>query len=300
MRRGFARAFTPPRGASALLLALALIAIPLASALAGGGPPPKRCPRETIHDYLAQTRAFPKLNRFPVGELPGRFGPAGLFTSPPPELPNIGQVLGPSFSFLGAGSRASLDLRLTFTLTRLSGRGRPQGNPVVKRVRLRSISASERTLGVRVSGRPALYRIEMEARDGSGRALGTYGQYSRVVRRKRDSRLLLGKRSLRPGDTTSIGIAELGTGFLVFRPHYSVEAFDGVGWAPTAIQARVPSDLEIPLADSGTAAVCSKLAIPAGTPPGRYRISQPVEHRWGVPRPSPIHTVLSTEFEVTQ
>jgi len=32
----------------------------------------------------------------------------------------------------------------------------------------------------------------MQARDGSGQSLGSYGQYSRVVRRKRDSRLLLG------------------------------------------------------------------------------------------------------------
>jgi hypothetical protein len=275
------------------------LALP-AGALGGGGPPPKRCPQETVHDYLAQTRAFPELRQFPVGELPRRFGPLGLDTSPPPELPNTGQVLGPTFRWLGAGSRVALDLRLTFTLTRLDGRGRSVGLPVIRTVRLRGISgASEPTLGIGVPGRPALYRIEMQARDGSGRSLGTYGQYSRVVRRKRDSRLLLGMGSLRPGDTTSIGIAEFGTGFLVYRPHFRVEAFDGAGWIPTTIQARVPSDLEIPLADAGAAAVCAKLAIPAGTPPGRYRISQPVEHRWGVPRPEPVQSVLSTNFEVT-
>jgi hypothetical protein len=275
-----------------------LAAVP-ANAIAGGGPAPRECPQETVHDYLAPTRGLPKLRPFPVGELPRRFGPVGLDISPPLNLPNTAQVLGPTFRFLGAGSRVSLDLRLTFTLTRVNSRGRALGRPVVRHVRLRAISGStEPTLGVRVSGRPALYRIEMAARNASGRALGAYAQYSRVVRRRSDPRLLLGKRTLRPGEITSIGIAEFGTGFLVFKPRYTVEAFDGSGWIPAAIQARTPSNLLIPLADSGAAAVCSKLAIPAATAPGRYRISQPVEHRWGYPRPSPAHAVLSAEFEV--
>lgn len=276
-----------------------LITASPANALAGGGPPPRECRQETVHEYLAPTRGFPRLNPFPVGELPRRFGPLGLDMSPPLELPNTGQVLGPTFRFLGAARRVSLDLDLTITLTRLDGRGRALGKPAVRRTRLRSVTAStERTVGVRISGRPALYRIEMEARDGSGRMLGSYGQYVRVVRRKSDPRLLLGKSSLRPGETTSIGVAEFGTGFLVFKPSYSVEAFDGTGWVPTTIQARTPAAIFAPLADSGAVATCSKLPIPAGTPPGRYRLSQAVEHRWGVPRPQPVHTVLSAEFTV--
>jgi hypothetical protein len=110
--------------------------------------------------------------------------------------------------------------------------------------------------------------------------------------------LLLGKTTLRPGELTSIAIAEFGTGYLVFKPSYSVEAFDGTGWIPTAIQARTPANLLAPLAGSGSAAVCSKLPIPTGTPPGRYRLSQRVEHRWGAPRPQPLQTVLSAEFTV--
>jgi hypothetical protein len=288
--------FWPP-----IVAVMAVLAALPAGALAGGGPPPKLCPQETVRDYLAQTRAFPKLRPFPVGELPRRFGPPGFDTSPPLELPNTGQVLGPSFRYFGPGDRVSLDLDLTLILTRLNGRGHPLGRPAVKRVRLRSLSGSgERTVGLRISGRPALYRIVMEARNGAGRALGRYGQYIRVVRRRSDPRLLLGDYTLRPGETTEIGVAEFGTGFLVFTPHYSVEAFDGTNWAPTAIEARTPSNILGPLADSGTAVVCSKLAIPAATPPGRYRISQAVEHRWGVPRPGPVHSVLSAEFEVAQ
>jgi hypothetical protein len=237
---------------------------------------------------------------FPVGELPRSFGPLGLSMSPPAELPNTGQVLGPTLRFFGPAERASLDLDLTFTLTRLNGRGRALGRPRVKRVRLRSVPGlpKEPTFGVRISGRPALYRIEMEARNGSGRVLARYGQYSRIVRRRSDPRLLLGRTTLRPGETTSIGVAEFGTGYLVFNPGYTVETFDGAAWLPTGIQAQTPSNILGPLADSGASAVCSKLPIPAGTPPGRYRLSQPVEHRWGVPRPHPVRSVLRAEFEV--
>jgi hypothetical protein len=281
-----------------LIVAMLIAAFP-ASALAGGGPAPRECPQETVHDYLAPTRGFPRLKPFPIGELPRRFGPLGLDMSPPLELPNTAQVLGPTFRFFGAAGRVALDLDLTFTLTRLNHRGRALGKPAVKRTRLRSITAStERTVGVRISGRPALYRIEMEARNGSGRNHASYGQYVRVVRRNSDPRLLLGKPSLRPGEVTSIGVAEFGTGFLVFKPSYSVEAFDGTNWVPTTIQARTPAAIFAPLADSGAVATCSKLPIPAGTPPGRYRISQRVEHRWGFPRPQPVHTVLSAEFTV--
>lgn len=283
----------------AALVALVFAAFP-ANAIAGGGPPLRDCRQEVIHDYLAPTRGFPKLTPFPVGELPRRFGPLGLNISPPLELPNTPQVLGPTFRYIAAPPRVSLDLDLTFTLTRLNGRGRPLGRPRVKRVRLRSISTSqEPTLGVRISGRPALYRIEMLARKGSGRKLARYGQYVRVVHRTSNPHLLLGQGTLHPGETTSIGIAEFGTGYLVFRPHYTVEAFDGINWVPSTIRARTPEEIFVPIADSGGVTLCSKLPIPVGTAPGRYRISQPVEHRYGIPRPQATHPVLSAEFSVT-
>jgi hypothetical protein len=286
------------RRAAALILA-AFAAFP-ASAVAGGAEPPLRdCRQEVVHDYLAPTRGLPKLTPFPIGELPLRFG-EGLYTSPPLELPNTGQVLGPTFRFYGPEDRTSLDLDLTFTLTRLNGHGRARGRPVVKRTRLGGISGSnEPTLGVRISGRPALYRLEMEARNGAGRMLGAYGQYVRVVHRKSDPHLLLGNDTLRPGETTRIGIAEFGTGYLVFTPRYTIEAFDGLNWVPAAIEARTPENLFVPIADSGGITLCSKLPIPVGTPPGRYRISQPVEHRYGIPRPQETHPVLRAEFTVT-
>ncbi len=282
----------------AALVALALAVFP-ANAIAGGGPPLRDCRQEVIHDYLAPTRGFPKLHAFPVGELPRRFGPLGLDISPPLELPNTGQVLGPTFRFLSGQRRASLDLDLTFTLTRLNGRGRAIGKPRVKRRRLRSLTTSqEPTLGVRISGRPALYRIEMLARNGSGIVLDRYGQYVRVVHRKSNPQLLLGQETLHVGETTTIGVAEFGTGYLVFRPRYTIEAFDGVNWVPSTIRARTPEPIFVPIAESGGVTLCSKLPIPVGTPPGRYRISQPVEHRYGIPRPEATHPVLSTEFTV--
>jgi hypothetical protein len=282
----------------AALVALALAAFP-ASAVAGGGAPLRDCRQEVVHDYLAPTRGFPKLTPFPVGELPRRFGPLGLDMSPPLELPNTPQVLGPSFRYLSGHPRASLDLDLTFTLTRLNARGRAIGKPRVKRTKLRSLTTSqEPTLGVRISGRPALYRIEMLARNGSGRKLARYGQYVRVVHRKSNPHLLLGQGTLHPGETTSIGIAEFGTGYLVFNPRYTIEAFDGINWVPSTIKARTPEEIFVPIADSGGVTLCSKLPIPAGTAPGRYRISQPVEHRYGIPRPQETHPVLRAEFTV--
>ena len=253
-----------------------------------------------VHDYLASARGLKKLNRPKVGELPPRFGPDGLEIREPSELLNAGQLLAYTIKYERNEETAHLDWNLTATLTRIDKSGRALGKPIVRRTRLtRIVGFADREVGITVSGRPALYRFELKVRDASAaRFLGNYGEYVRVVRRRSDPRLLLGKNPLRAGETTSIGVAEFGTGFLVFQPEYSVEAFDGVNWVPTAIQARTPDNLDIPVADSGAVAVCSKLPIPPGTAPGRYRLSQPVEHRWGIPRPAPAHLVLSAEFTV--
>ena len=180
---------------------------------------------------------------------------------------------------------AHIDWNMTTTLTRINNRGRALGRPVVKRTRLTKVFGfHDREVGIRVSNRPAFYRLELKIRDASrARFLASYGVYVRVVRRKSDPRLLLGPPTLRAGETASIGIAEFGTGFLVFEPDYSVEAFDGVNWVPTAIQASTPPNFFSLVADSGLVVNCSKLPIPPGTAPGRYRMNEPVDTPLGGP-----------------
>ena len=254
-----------------------------------------------VHDYLAPISGLKRLNGPKFGELPKRFGPDGLEIREPGQLANSGRLLAYTVMYERNEETAHIDWNMTTTLTRINNRGRALGRPVVKRTRLTKVFGfHDREVGIRVSNRPAFYRLELKIRDASrARFLASYGVYVRVVRRKSDPRLLLGPPTLRPGETASIGIAEFGTGFLVFEPDYSVEAFDGVNWVPTAIQASTPSNFFSLLADSGRVVNCSKLPIPAGTAPGLYRLNEPVIHRWGVPRNHTDRPVLSTEFTVT-
>ena len=194
--------------------------------------------------------------------MPKRFGPDGLEILEPGQLANSGGLLAYTVMYERNEETAHIDWNMTTTLTRINNRGRALGRPVVKRTRLTKVFGfHDREVGIRVSNRPAFYRLELKIRDASrARFLASYGVYVRVVRRKSDPRLLLGPPTLRAGETASIGIAEFGTGFLVFEPDYSVEAFDGVNWVPTTIQASTRAQFLFP---------CCRLG------PGRHLLEAP-------------------------
>ena len=163
---------------------------------------------------------------------------------------------------------------MTATLTRINNRGRALGRPVIKRTRLtRVFGFHDREVGIRVSNRPRLLSPRAEIRDASrARFLASYGSTSassvgRATPPAARAADAAGGRRPRSGSPNSA------PAYLVFDPDYSVEAFDGVNWVPTAIR-RARRPIFPLLADSGGVS-CSKLPIPAGTAPGRYRISEP-------------------------
>ena len=285
----------------AALVALALAAFP-ASAAAGGGPPLRQCPHEVVHDYLAPISGLKQLNGPKFGELPKRFGPDGL------EHPRAGTT-----GELRRAPRLHGDVRAKRRdrTHRLEPDHDPdpdqQPGPGARQARRQADPADQ---GLRLprprSGDPGLEPTGLlSPRAENPRCLQgpiprqLWQSTSASCAGRATPACCSGRRRCGPGETASIGIAEFGTGFLVFEPDYSVEAFDGVNWVPTAIQASTPPNFFSLVADSGLVVNCSKLPIPPGTAPGLYRLSEPVIHRWGVPRNHTDRPVLSTEFTVT-
>ena len=281
-----AEAAAAPRMRRAALVALALAVIPGERDRGRRPAAARRAAHEVVHDYLAPiSAAFRSCMRFPVGELPRRFGPLGLDISPPLELPNTGQVLGPTFRFLSGQRRASLDLDLTFTLTRLNGRGRAIGKPRVKRRRLRSLTTSqEPTLGVRISGRPALYRIEMLARNGSGTVLDRYGAVRprRAIARATPAccsgrRRSTSARRPRSGSPNSAPASSSSNRTTRSRPSTA-----STGCRPRSRRAPRPTSLR-PDRRLRRGHQLLEAPDPTGTAPGLYRLSEPVDTPLGSP-----------------
>lgn len=276
------------RRALAALLAgvLAFVPAPAAALALGGGRLPE-CRHEVARDYLAPFRGLPKLGAPPF-ELPRRFGPPGLELRPPENLLNHARFDGYTLKFAMAHKVARVDWVLTASLVRIDRHGRALGRPAAKRRRLRRVAGlSEHRIGFKLAGPPALYRIELEVRDGaSGKPLGRYGEYVRVARRRLDAHVVVAPPLLRAGETAAVGVAEYGTGLIDFiHTRYSVEVLDGSAWAPTPIEVHTPSQIFGLYAADGELTYCSTISIPPGTAPGRYRVVAPAEHTWGIPAP---------------
>jgi hypothetical protein len=285
-------------GAFAVLLAAALaFCLAPATALALGGGQLPECQHGVVRDYLSPFRGLPKLPN-PAFELPRRFGPPGLELRQPENLLNHGRFDGYTVEFLPPDG-ARIDWRMTATLSRIDAAGRAIGAPLRRRRRLRFVKA-DRSIGFVLPGKPALYRIELGIRDGaSGKPLGSYGEYVRVVRRRLDPHVVLAPPVLKAGETAAVGVAEYGTGLLDFiDTHYSVEVLDGSTWAETPIEVHTPSQDFGLYAAYGELTYCSTVSVPFGAAPGRYRVIGPVEHTWGVPAPHRFSLAIKGGFWV--
>ncbi|HEY6145150.1 MAG TPA: hypothetical protein VIV13_02660 [Solirubrobacterales bacterium] len=176
----------------------------------------------------------------------------------------------------GSASRR-LDWQVTSRLAKLDRRGRRVGplRTIEKHVkRLRAVD-----FDFEISGKPAIYRLEIVFENSEGERLARFGEYFRVLRPSLDVELVLDGTTFRRGDTVRASLLNRGVAILSFGLFKTIEYNDGAAWTTPPVpfpHGPVPAiGLVI---GPGVKASCWKTTIPTDAAPGVYRFATEVEH----------------------
>jgi len=153
-------------------------------------------------------------------------------------------------------------------------------------------------LSFSVSARPALYRVEILFENMSGKRLGRYGQYFRVVPIVRRARLGIESSAYHAGETVRARIENFGTTLVTFGVPYSVQRYDGSTWTKAPESPKGPWIMPLLLVQSGYAGGCFGFRTPESMAPGLYRIVKGVEYPAVNPDGHSSYATLTAEFEV--
>ena len=251
-------------------------------ARAAGLTEPGFCKGKIARDYLRPLRHMPVVRHLPrSGRLP--FGPRRLDVHPlGPRLQVGAGYIGYAFSDGANGQPRRLDWRISVRLLKMSPRGFAKGTPKVKRRYVGTVKNGEIDgLWFAVSEKPAFYRIDISFKAKSGKPLGTYSAYFRVVPLRFRVRLGASARIVRPGRVIYARVVNLGTQRAGYGTEFSIERFDGVGWSLDPASPMGPwRRLKVGLA-GGRAGDCMRFRVPVGQPAGRYRFSKKVSGNTG-------------------
>lgn len=171
-----------------------------------------------------------------------------------------------------------LDWTVETKLAKVNARGKVVANLGAKRRRVGSIQGSRIDEFLhRVSGRPAFYRVDISFyRIGTGRLLGAYSSYARVVRPKVDIRIVAETPTVLPGGLATANLVNLGTGAIQSAAYdygFSLEAFTGERWIPVPEnpqRGRVPKRMQILPAGAENRG-CLRYLVPINQAPGLFR-----------------------------
>jgi hypothetical protein len=278
----------------------ALAALAAGTFSAGAAKADPFCESRTVRNYMKPLEAMPKLPAAPLTDrLP--FGPRNVFFSRIGQGPLVigGDEIGFGLDYSEIATKPT-GRRLAWIVTAKLSRA-IAGNDweAIDSRQLRGLSfPSGHGLSFVVSGKPAIYRIEVVFRNGSGEKLGRYGQYFRVLRSTLDAQLTLDKRAFYPGEIVAPWLDNYGTEPLFYGLAYSIESFNGSGWERASI---APSGI-VPLiglwSGPGESASCWRFTVPADAPPGLYRFvwNGNVTRAGSIPQRRPL--TLTTEFEI--
>lgn len=280
-----------------LPLALALIAMPSGALAVAYEEPSPFCEGETVRDYLAPLKRMPALHPPPKDERIG-FGPRSvLFRRTPSLVVGKGSV-GYTLSLHWRAPSAHPRWEITTTLSKVDWQGRV--TETIDRTR-RLVLAISRKHSVEASfdvgGQPAVYRLAVVFQSKSGRKLGGYGFYSRVVPATKHTRLSLNSDTYAPETTVFGRLENFGTEPIFFGAPYVIERLEGSTWvrAPESPRAFI---LPLYFTEAGVTSRCSPFWI-RPTMSGRYRMAKGIEYgTWPPPRNGrPV--ILTAEFDVT-
>ena len=260
------------------------------------GPPPF-CTPAPVRDYLEPLGRLPKRHT-PAASGQLGFGPASLRLSPLPALVAGEGRVGYKLHLEGQARVLHPNWTVTTTLSRLDRKGRVA--KVLDRVqrRVRTIRPG-RGAGVQfeIKGVSAPYLVTAVFRAKSGRKLGRYGFYFRLVPATSSVGLSLNANSFRAGDTVFGRIENFGTLWASYGAQYTIERLKGTAWEKSP---ESPEAFALPVysAEPGkSGAGCSIFKTRPWTPPGRYRMSKEVFIET-VPRSRVDPVTVYAEFDV--
>ncbi len=278
----------------------------LVAAAPSGASASSFCETSVVHNYLKPLEGLPSLRTEPTRQrLP--FGPGNLFFGTNGQGPLIvddpqvgSQEVGYFLDYTPTNPQPTgkyLGWLVTAKLDRVDSTGRVRESAGFKQVRGLRFRSSH-TLSFELSEEPALYRLEVVFRNDSGKRLGRFGRYLRVLESHPEERLTLLQSAYRPGETVVPRLENEGTDRLSYGLGYSIEQFDGAAWVPTSLGPKF--FLAIGL-DSfpGEAASCWEFTVPIDTPPGRYRFRTSADaYKTTARQERPERSSLTAEFEV--
>jgi hypothetical protein len=254
-----------------------------------------------VQDYLKPLEGLPALTSEPVGHrLP--FAPPNLsFGATGTETLAIGrQEAGYFLDYIPTAAHPTgrdLGWLVTAKLARINPAGRVLERVDFKRVRgLRFHRRHKLAFGL--SPEPALYRLEVVFRNSSGKRLGRYGRYLRVMAPQPGPHFTLFQTAYRPGETVAPRLENEGVSWLFYGLGYVIEAFDGSNWVPTSLGPKVFLAIGL-ISGPGETASCWRFTIPAGATPGRYRLLTSIDIYDEPSHREPAEKAfLAAEFEV--
>ena len=232
-------------------------------------PEPAFCRPTVLHDYLKALDRLPPL-RWPKHE---RLGFAPML-----RLISLPQLLSPSgFQSPQVGFRLFAKRRspaysgwtVTATLTRVRWNGR-----VLERVARANVDLGTSHGKTFVVGQePGAYRLTIDFRSDTGKRLGSFGRYFRIVQPNPTYRFALNATAYRPEQTVFGRIENVGSNRLAYGGDYSIERREEDGtWVHAPEHVPLPETFELYGLPAGTTSWCAQFWIPPGMPAGRYRM----------------------------
>jgi len=266
-----------PTSTLAIFAALAvLLVLPGRAGAVAYEPEPPFCQPHEAHDFLAPLKRMPKLHQ------PGKngqigFGPASLrLRSTPSLLAGSGEV-GVTLAPL---QRKAMRLHWTLgaLLVKVDGRGRPVarvGRLLEPVGRLKPVAGQD--FGLEVANEPGFYRLTVALLGATGKKLGQFGFYYRVLPSLgATARLRLDNSVYRPGTTVFGRVENFGTDYATYGVDYRIERLEGGVWT-TAPESPDGFWIMIGLSSPpGMSGRCTAFGIPETMPPGRYRMVKAV------------------------
>lgn len=236
------------------------------------------CKKRIIHNYGRRLPKVPKGNRYPpTDHLP--FAPKSVSFIRPTKAVLVAAGRPPyiSYSFAvpsGEFLQNRIAWKITSYLVEVNTKGEINNFIDAHHIHINATDArgvDGQGFTFELNSAPKFYRVQTDFRSQSGSLLGRYFQYFRVVPPTRHTVLVADRLSVRPGETLTFRLENIGTLPVTFGEPFSIDRLLEDAWTPYPVDLG-PWHWQRLSLGAGEAGKCQQFIVPADTSPGQYRI----------------------------